>query len=150
MAKKRIDFDQFRMLHGLGTGKPTLRFKEGVVAIEGYWVEAIDPLMQTAPIMQEEEVWVTAIVDGKHKSTSRHFSGDAIDVRFLGFRPGAIWTGSLPTSLPTPTRQAGASCVRAEQLALARYWAARLRVALGVEWDVVVEAGHLHLEHDPK
>ena len=150
MANRRVDFAGFQQAHSL-LAQPTLHFKEGVAAVAGRWVEAVGPLMATAPIMQPQtednggEVWITAIVDGEHKKTSRHFSGDALDVRCMGERPGAIWygdyaAGEMELGRPDPRRQTE----------LARLWGMRLRRALGPDWDVVVEARHIHLEYDPK
>jgi hypothetical protein len=69
--------------------------------------------------------WVcvaTAVTDGKHGNGSLHYVGSAIDLRL-------------------PSRQTGDP---ADDLRMV----SELRIALGEEWDCVLEETHLHLEHD--
>jgi hypothetical protein len=64
---------------------------------------------------------ITACVDGKHSTGSLHYAGAAIDVR----------TRHLP----------------ADQLPKL---VAHIKACLGDDFDVVQEATHLRLEHQPK
>jgi hypothetical protein len=64
---------------------------------------------------------MTSAVEGKHKNGSMHVLGCAIDLR----------TSVLPVD-------------RHEPLAMA------LRTSLGSEYDVVLEADHIHIEWQPK
>lgn len=65
---------------------------------------------------------VTSLRDGRHSAGSLHYSGNAVDLR--------IW-------------ELNARGKTAEV-------AARLRAALGADYDVVPEADHIHIEYDPK
>tara|TARA_Y100000310_G_scaffold312514_1_gene359886 strand:- start:1701 stop:2024 length:324 start_codon:yes stop_codon:yes gene_type:complete len=68
----------------------------------------------------EREAIITSAVDRKHKRGSKHYSGQAIDLR----------SGDLD----------------AAQIA---NLAELLINALGDEFDVVVESTHIHIEYDP-
>jgi len=70
---------------------------------------------------QMEEGVVTSGLDGKHKLLSKHYTGNALDLRTRYFAPEQIET-----------------CAR------------RLREILGRDYDVVVETTHIHVEYDPK
>lgn len=59
-----------------------------------------------------------------HKSTSLHYKGKAVDVR-------------LPSFYNDKPNLDDAIC-------------GSLRNALGAEYDVVLEANHIHIEYDPK
>lgn len=67
---------------------------------------------------------VTACTDGRHGNGSLHYIGSAVDLRL-------------------PSRYL-------DELASDMAMVQELRVALGPEWDCVLETDHLHLEHDPK
>ena len=62
---------------------------------------------------------ITSVEDGLHSKNSLHYEGRAIDLR---------------------TRD-----LSAEQIAA---YAAELREALGMGWDVIVEKTHIHIEWD--
>ena len=64
---------------------------------------------------------ITSGTDGKHSSGSKHYIGAAIDLRTMNLTNDQI-----------------------------QFAATELKERLGVEYDVVVEGDHLHLEHDPK
>ena len=62
----------------------TLRFKDGTV------IKQLDPallpgLVQLAMFVHEEigvdELWITSVNDGQHKSGSLHYIGRAVDIR---------------------------------------------------------------------
>jgi len=67
-------------------------------------------------------VVITSVTDGKHKEGSRHYTGDAIDIR--------IW------NLPEDVSYLQAS--------------SDLRSLLDDDYDVVLESDHIHVEWDPK
>ena len=67
-------------------------------------------------------VYITSGTDGRHMVGSKHYSGEAIDVRSYNF----------------PSRQGVVA------------FAEKLRLRLGKDYDVVVEHDHIHLEYDPK
>jgi hypothetical protein len=64
---------------------------------------------------------ITSALEGRHKEGSRHYSGYALDLR--------IWDiphGHVPMIV------------------------SELKAALGADYDVVLEADHIHVEFDPK
>ena len=72
---------------------------------------------------------ITSANDGRHKKGSLHYENRAIDIRTTGGGPGAV--GKLT-----------AGQVR-DLIAWLEQW-------LGPDFDVVLEADHLHVEYDPK
>ena len=70
--------------------------------------------------MTEMEMVITAIFDGTHMAGSKHYEGNAFDVRrwYLGSR--------------------------------VKEYIARLKTAIGPDYDVVNEKTHIHFEYDPK
>lgn len=69
------------------------------------------------------ELVITAGNDGKHMQGSKHYSGNAIDIRTY--------------NLPDPKRNAP-EIVR------------QLQQDLGRDYDVIFEGDHIHIEYDPK
>lgn len=67
------------------------------------------------------EIVITSGTDGSHMVGSKHYSGEALDVRISNF----------------PNKEAVATFARL------------LRLRLGGDYDVVIEADHLHIEYDP-
>ncbi len=67
------------------------------------------------------ELVITSLLDGKHMEGSLHYKGLAVDIR--------------TSNLSGQTRPIAA---------------ARLKSALGAEYDVILEKDHIHIEHDPK
>jgi hypothetical protein len=100
-----------------------MRFKNGV-KIMGLQPELLAALAVCDDIYQKfynTDMVVTSAVDGKHAITSLHYAGAAADLR----------TRNIDT-------------VHWDQLA------EDLRLALTSEFDVVLEADHIHLEFQPK
>lgn len=81
-----------------------------------------------APPTRDDMVVITSLYDGTHSEKSRHYAGQAFDVRLRDKykRKGSVIDDETVTQ-----------------------WALRLRQALP-EWDVLDEGDHLHLERDPK
>lgn len=69
---------------------------------------------------------ITSANDSTHKPGSKHYDGLALDLG-TKLEDGSQYTNILKVNL-----------------------ASELRLALGPEYDVVVEANHLHIEFDPK
>jgi hypothetical protein len=65
----------------------------------------------------------TSCMDGKHGAQSLHYVGKAVDIR-------------LPSRFTNDPVDDDAMVVD-------------LKLNLGEEWDVVLEADHIHVEHDP-
>ena len=71
---------------------------------------------------------VTAMADGKHMAGSKHYTGDAFDVRTRDEGPDfQQW----PDNVKRHLRNA-------------------LKNTLGADYDVVIEPTHIHVEYDPK
>ncbi len=68
-----------------------------------------------------KELVITSVCDGKHRKNSLHYSGNAVDLRTRYFGKAVI----------TKVAQA-------------------LVDKLTIDYDVVVEDDHIHLEYDPK
>jgi hypothetical protein len=96
--------------------------KRGVNA-DGLQPEILLAIIEAREIYRDlnAELIITSLLDGKHMPGSFHYKGLAVDLR---------------TRHLTKTDRA--------------LVAARLRVALGPEYDVVLEKTHMHVEYDPK
>jgi hypothetical protein len=89
-------------------------------------VRIINVARETAPMMEKGTVWITSANDGEHSDGSLHFDNRAFDIRIKNIIAG--------TEFPLA----------------ARGWAERMRVALGDDYDVILEDDHIHVEYDPK
>ena len=67
------------------------------------------------------DVIITSGTDGKHMVGSKHYSGDALDIR----------SSNIPAGKLSP-------------------YVTALRGRLGLDFDVVIESDHIHVEFDPK
>ena len=67
------------------------------------------------------ECVITALADGSHSSTSLHYAGCAVDLRTRHLGPGH------------------AQIIHKE-----------LRGRLNMDWDVLLEPDHIHIEYQPK
>jgi hypothetical protein len=96
------------------------------VSIVGVSPEMAFGMVLISGVFQERGVpcVVTACTDGKHSVGSLHYVGAAVDIR-------------LPSRF-TMNIESDATMRR------------DLAVALGDEWDVILEVDHLHIEHDVK
>lgn len=123
----RVDFsvpyDPQILRSNSGTWQTVMRVKEGVNS------EALSAPVAWALGVAERifgmfggEVTVTSANDGKHMDGSKHYSGNAADLRTRDLKPGV-----------------------AAQIALLL---SRTLSAFG--FDVVNEGDHIHLEYDPK
>jgi hypothetical protein len=98
--------------------------KPGVDA-KGIRNEILLALQVLSSIFAEHPTWgelvVTSLLDGEHMDGSLHYQGLAVDVRTRNIPPA---------SLPILESES--------------------KTRLGVDYDVVLEADHLHVEFDPK
>lgn len=99
-----------------------MRIKSGVL------LESLSPQMVLAALIVDRaysdhahECTITSGSDGKHKAGSLHYVGDALDFRTRDVEE-AVMTELVAT----------------------------IKERLGENYDVVVEADHLHCEYDPK
>lgn len=65
---------------------------------------------------------ITSALDGHHMANSKHYSGDALDWR--------IWESDIRGLTSTIVDE--------------------MRYYLGLDYDVVLEEDHIHVEYDPK
>ena len=95
--------------------------KQGV-DINGIKPELILAMIIAEPIVAKHAPFVvTSVCDGKHMQTSLHYMGLAMDIRTRDMKPEMI-----------------RPCVQ------------ELQEALGLQFDVVLEGDHIHVEFDPK
>jgi len=85
-------------------------------------VAIITALRATAPPTTDNAVWITSANDGTHMKGSLHYKNRAFDVRILNL-----------TNADTATS-----------------WVEDMKLVLGIEYDVVLEHNHIHVEFDPK
>ena len=105
-----------------------MKFKQGV-SIEGVKKATIEAMFKVANWYSKEGLpfVVTSVTDGKHKTKSKHYTGEAFDVR--------TWT----------TRSGGVQLTQGRK----REIAYELGKLLGDNFDIVVEKTHIHIEYDP-
>ena len=98
-----------------------MQLKEGV-SVKGIRTELLLGLIIASDVYKKlgEDLVVTAVVDGKHRSGSLHYVGLGADLRTRFFKDNGKNAAKL------------------------------LKVALGDEYDVVVEKDHIHMEYQPK
>ena len=96
--------------------------KKGVKAA-GLQPEILLAIVEAREIFRDlgADLVITSLLDGTHMPKSLHYKGLAVDLR----------TRHLTKNQRTKARD-------------------RLHVALGPEYDVVLESTHIHVEYDPK
>lgn len=97
------------------------------VVADAYY-QAKAQLIQAHPEYADlDDFTITSVCDGKHMKGSKHYEGNAIDIR---------------TRFKTSLSQ----MPKLDKLFLAK----RLKHALGKDYDVVIENTHIHIERDPE
>lgn len=103
-----------------------MRFKDVSVVVHGVQPELILALYVADEVYREagveEGIVITSMNDATHSETSLHYAGAAADIRIR----------SLPDSM-SPAQTAKA-----------------IKARLTVDFDVVVEADHIHIEYQPR
>ena len=96
--------------------------KEGV-KIQGISTELLFGLNVADGVYKDhgQELTITSLLDGKHSSTSLHYSGNAGDLR----------TRDVPKELHQPIRD-------------------DIKSKLGIDFDVILESDHIHMEYQPR
>lgn len=100
-----------------------LSIKPGV-SVRGIRPELVLALFISQGVL--DELWsnpgrITSCTDGKHSPGSLHYVGLAADIGIRELPPG-----------------------------VAQKYCDQLKIALGAEFDVVLESDHIHLEYQPK
>jgi hypothetical protein len=107
---------------------PGLCLKDGVHINGAHFypemVEIVNVARESAPMLEGGIVWITSAADSEHMEGSLHFRNHAYDIRIKNI------IGDVQYE--------------------ARLWAERMQVALGDDYDVVLEKDHIHVEYDPK
>ena len=107
---------------------PNFCLKDGVhingAHFDPVMVRIIDVARETAPMLENGTVWVTSANDSEHMDGSLHFDNRAFDIRIKNI------IGDVQHE--------------------AKLWAERMQVALGDNYDVVLEDDHIHVEFQPK
>lgn len=98
-----------------------MKFKNGVILEVNKEISKIFPVIDQIWKDHGQEAVITAGIDGKHMSGSKHYKGDAIDLRTRYF-----------------TELEVISVIGA------------LREKLGNDYDIVLHSTHIHIEYDPK
>ena len=117
-----------------------IAFKKGVVLhprhLDFRMIEGLLVARACAPERQGGVMVVSSADNGEHTAHSLHHHGRAWDIRYKGhFDPGDREGAILASS-------------ENEMEHLARGWFRALHAQLPAEWDVVLEATHIHLELD--
>ena len=87
-------------------------------------VRILNVARATAPLLTDGAVWVTAANDGMHMATSLHYKNRAFDIRIKN--------------------------IDGDEIDGAQTWVERMKLALGDDYDVILERDHIHCELDPK
>ena len=87
-------------------------------------VKIVDVARSTAPLLQDDAVWITSANDSKHMDGSLHYANRAYDIRTY--------------NIVGPTMD------------IAKTWVARMKLALGGHYDIILEIDHIHAEYQPK
>ena len=101
-------------------------FKKGV-DVSGITKECIQGMFEVARYWGAD-ITITSVCDGNHKEGSKHYEGNAFDLR--------TWDPDKPIGTQLPSE------VKIRLMT-------KLTEVLGVDYDVVVEPTHLHIEYDP-
>lgn len=91
------------------------------VKLAGIRAELVLAFVVAIKLHPTGDVTITSCMDGKHGRGSKHYVGQALDLRIHNLAPDQ----------------------RIE-------WRNSVALSLGVEYDVVLEEDHLHIEFDPK
>ena len=106
-----------------------ITFKRGVnldgITKECLW--CMSAVSEHFMLYLDRDIVVTSVNDGRHMKGSRHYSGNAFDLR--------TWT----------TNTSGIQMDVDEKHTLA----VAIINKIGIDYDVVVEKDHLHIEYDP-
>lgn len=98
-----------------------MRVKSGVVlSLEPHFAAQLEVIDGIFRYVSPVDMVITSARDGFHVSGSKHYTGNAIDLRRVG--------------------------LSAQELAEIVF---RLRRDLPLDFDVVVEVDHIHIEYDP-
>ena len=87
-------------------------------------VAILNAARATAPMLQDNAVWVTSANDSNHMEGSLHYRNRAFDIR--------TWNITGPMT------------------AMSNGWVKKMKLILGDDYDIICEKDHIHCEYDPK
>jgi hypothetical protein len=87
-------------------------------------VRIVNAARATAPPLTDGAVWVTSANDSTHGVGSLHYKNRAFDIRTKN--------------------------IDGDEKVKAQEWVARMKLALGNDYDIIFERDHIHCEFDPK
>ena len=109
-------------------GLPTLYLKNFVHINGAHFhpemVRILNVARATAPPTEDGGVWVTSANDSQHSDISLHYKNKAFDIRIRN--------------------------IVGDETSEAQLWVERMKLALGRDYDIVLERDHIHVELDPK
>ena len=102
----------------------SIQVKDNSIKIHGIAPELLFGLIVADQVYTEigVDLVVTSLNDGRHSSTSLHYSGAAADLR----------TRNIPAGIDP------------------KDVAADIKERLGIDFDVICESDHIHLEYQPR
>ena len=106
---------------------PVVKMKAGVVINGAHFyremTRIIDCFRATAPAFTDDTLWITSGNDSKHMPGSLHYLNRAFDIRTFNIVGG---------------------------VKIAQEWVTKVKLALGDDYDVILEKDHIHVEFQPK
>ncbi|MGL1886303.1 MAG: hypothetical protein OCD76_07290 [Reichenbachiella sp.] len=106
-----------------------IKFKKGVkldgITKECIW--AMSVVDRHFDLYFERDIVITSVNDGRHMKTSKHYEGNAFDLR--------TWTTDTSGVQMCADLKQGIGIALSDRL--------------GIEYDLVVEKDHIHIEYDP-
>ena len=100
-----------------------MKLKDSTVKIQGITTELLFGLIIAGQVYKDngQELVITSLNDGSHSETSLHYSGNGADLRTNYF-------------------------TNEQTLSVAK----TIKERLGIDYDVVIESNHIHLEYQPR
>ena len=105
---------------------PVVKLKTGVKINGAHFyremTRIIDCFRATAPVFSDDVLWITSANDSTHMQGSLHYMNRAFDIRINNILGG---------------------------IEEAKKWVIRAQLALGDNYDVILEKDHVHVEFQP-
>jgi len=105
---------------------PVVKLKNGVIINGAHFyremTRIVDCFRATAPAFSDDVLWITSANDSTHMSGSLHYMNRAFDIRIINIIGG---------------------------FEEAKKWVIRAKLALGDDYDIILERDHIHVEFQP-
>ena len=99
-----------------------IRLKDDTVVLTGLRPEMLFAIRVAEAVYDPVDLVITSVNDGRHSATSLHYAGCAVDIR----------TRNLPSEIAAVDV------------------AAQIKDALNIDFDVLFEGDHIHIEWQPR